>query len=284
MANKTRHIGSLHPPQPLLHAVLIVLSLMTLFPFLMMLMIAAKDRAQIAARFWNLPDPVRWENFTMGLSLTQRYILNSIIVSGFATALTLVCAALMAYAISQLRFPGRGALWAVTISMLMVPGILVLVPLFLTARSLGILNSYPGLILPQVAGALPFALFLFRTFFDELPRDLFASARIDGASEPAVLLHVVVPLSKPILSTVGVLTLLATWNNYVWPLVCVRDEELRTIPLGLVFLYTELNLSNFPNPGLEMATYAVASAPMLVCFFFALRTFLHGLTSGAIKG
>jgi ABC-type glycerol-3-phosphate transport system permease component len=260
------------------------LSLMTLFPFIMMLMIASKDRAQIATHFWGLPDPVRWENFVMGFNLTQRYILNSVVVSGFATLLTLVCATLMAYAISQLRFPGRNIVWVTSISLLMVPGILVLVPLFLTVRSFGMLNSYPGLILPQVAGSLPFAVFLFRTFFDQLPRDLFSSARIDGASEAAVLWHVVLPLSKPIVSTVGVLTLLATWNNYVWPLVCVRDEELRTIPLGLVFLFTELNLSNFPNPGLEMATYAVASVPMLVCFFFALRTFLHGLTSGAIKG
>jgi len=283
MSNRIRRASRL-PNQLLLHVGLLGLSLMTLFPFIMMLMIASKDRAQIATRFWGFPDPIRWENFATGFTLTQRYILNSVVVSGFATLLTLACAVMMAYAFSQLRFPGRTALWVCSISLLMVPGILVLVPLFLTVRSLGMLNSYPGLILPQVAGALPFALFLFRTFFDQLPRDLFSSARIDGASEPAVLWHVVLPLSKPIVSTVGVLTLLATWNNYVWPLVCVRDEELRTIPLGLVFLFTELNLSNFPNPGLEMATYAVASVPMLVCFFFALRTFLHGLTSGAIKG
>jgi ABC-type glycerol-3-phosphate transport system permease component len=284
MAVATQHSRRLRPSEWLLHAGLALLSLLTLFPFIMMLMIASKDRAQLATRFWGLPDPIRWENFATGFSLTQTYIFNSIVVSGLATLLTLLCATLMAYAISQLRFPGRDIVWFTSISLLMVPGILVLVPLFLTVRSLGILNSYPGLILPQVAGSLPFALFLFRTFFDQLPRDLFASARIDGASELSVMLHIVLPLSKPIVSTVGVLTLLATWNNFVWPLVCVRDEELRTIPLGLVFLFTELNLSNFPNPGLEMAAYAVASVPMLICFFFALRTFLHGLTSGAIKG
>ena len=269
--------------QWMLHATLVALSLLTLFPLAIMVLLSLKDRAQIYGQFWSLPNPIRWENLADGVGLTLQYIWNSVVVSGGVVVLVVVCGALAAYAFVQLKYPGWRAIYTSIISLLMIPGILVLVPLYLTTRNLNLLNSYTGLILPQVAGFLPFAIFLFKTFFEQLPKDLFDSARIDGASEWTVLASVVVPLSKPIVSTVVVLNLLSSWNNYVWPLVVVRDEALRTIPLGLVFLFTELNLNNYPKPGLEMACYLVASLPMLIAFFFAMRTFMQGITSGALK-
>ena len=266
-----------------LNALLSGLAFLTLFPFLMMLLIAGKDRAQLQTRFWGLPSPVRWDNFGRAAELVAPFVVNSIIVSAAVTVLALLVASLAAYAFTRIPFRGRGAAWSLVIGLLLVPGVLVLVPLFLRVRELGLFNSHTGIILPQVAGSLPFAIFLFRNFFDQLPEALFGSAEIDGANDWQVLLHVVLPLSKPIVSTVGVLVLLSSWNNYVWPLVVTRDEALRTIPLGLVFLYTDLNLSNFPNPGLEMAAYAMGAAPIVVIFFLATRTFLQGITSGAIK-
>lgn len=275
--------GLRYPRQWPLHLGLWALSFITLFPLLIMLQLSMKDRGQVYARFWNLPSPIRWENYFVAFEQTKLYIFNSFVVSGLVCIGTVLVGALAAYAFCQLRFRGCDLLYVSILSLLMIPGVLVLVPLFLTVRSLGILNSYYGLILPQIAATLPFAVFLFRAFFAQIPTDLFASARIDGASEWRVLAHIVFPLSKPIISTVVVLNLLATWNNYVWPLIVVRDEALRTIPLGLVFLFTELNLNNFPNPGLEMACYLVASLPMLVAFFVAMRTFMKGITSGALK-
>ncbi len=158
----------------------------------------------------------------------------------------------------------------------------MLVPLFLTVRQLGMLNHYSGLILPQVAGSLAMAIFLLKNFFDEIPRDFFDSARIDGAREWQVLQHIVLPMSKPIISTVAIVNVLGSWNNYVWPLLAVRDEALRTIPLGLAFLDTEYYLRF--EPGKTMATYAMASVPMVVFFLCAVKTFIKGLAGGAIKG
>lgn len=264
------------------HAALVAGSALTLFPFAVMVSMAAKDPAQIYARFWGLPSPIRWENFVFGGRVTLTYLLNSVIVSGGVCAGTLAVAMLAAYAFSVHRFRGRNALYSAIIVLLMVPGMLLLVPLFLTVRDLGLLNSHGGLILPQIAGSLAIAVFLMRNFFDQLPRDLFDTARIDGAREWQVLGHVVLPLSTPIVSTVAIINVLASWNNYVWPLLVVRDAGLRTIPLGLAFLETEYYLRL--RPGAMMATYTMASVPMLLLFLAAMRTFMKGMTQGALKG
>jgi len=270
------------PGQAALQATLVLGCGVTLFPLGVMLSMAAKDPAQIYARFWNLPAPVRWENFAFGIDATLRYVLNSMVVSGAVCALTLLVAMFAAYAFSVHRFAGRRLLFLAVIALMMVPGILMLVPLFLTVRGLGLINTWGGLIWPQVAASLPIAIFLMRNFFDEIPRDLFDTARIDGAREWQVLRHVVAPLSTPILSTVAIINVLGSWNNYIWPLLVVRDASLRTIPLGLAFLETEFYLRL--RPGMSMAAYAMATVPMLVFFLCAMRPFIKGMTSGAIKG
>jgi len=163
----------------------------------------------------------------------------------------------------------------------MIPSALLLVPLFLVCRELGLLDTTLGLVLPQAAGALPLAILLLRSFFEELPRDLFDAARIDGASELRVLWHVVVPLSLPVFSTVAILNLLSSWNNYIWPLLTVQSESLRTLPLGLAFLMFEQDLKF--EPGKLMAAYLMASLPLLILFLFLTRPFVKGLTSGALK-
>ncbi len=268
--------------QTALHTALLAGTGLTLFPLLVMVGMAAKDPAQIYARFWNWPAPIRWENFAFGLRVTVKYLFNSLAVSGATCVLTLVVALFAAYAFSVLRFRGQRSFFAAIIALMMVPGILTLVPLFLTVRQLGLLNSYAGLVWPQVAASLPIAIFLMKHFFDEIPRDLFDTARIDGAREWQILRHVVLPLSMPIVSTVAIINVLGSWNNYVWPLLVVRDEALRTIPLGLAFLDTEFYLRL--RPGMSMAAYTMASIPMVLFFLFAMKTFIKGMTSGAIKG
>lgn len=264
------------------HAILMLLVFLSLVPFLMMVLISAKDSAQLFTHFWGLPNPIRWGNYAFGWQVVAQYISNSVLVSAATCALTIGLAAPAAYAMSRMNFVGRRVMFMAVIALLMVPGVFMLVPLFLTVRELGLLNSYPGLILPQVAGSLPIAIFLFHGFFSDLPKDLFDAARIDGANEWRVLGQIVLPLSLPIVSTVAILNLLASWNNYLWPLICVRDDELRTLPVGLAFLWTEQNLRF--SPGKEMAAYVIGAIPLLICFMLAMRPFMKGLTGGALKG
>ncbi len=263
------------------HLVLFFLAALTLFPFVFMVITAGKDPAQIYAKFWNLPDPVRWENFIFGFKVTSQYILNSIIVSSSVCFLTILIGAVCAYGFSMYIFKGKKILFMAVIALMMVPGILTLVPSFLVVRDLRLINTYWGMILPQLATSLILPIFLFRAFFEEIPKELFESAKIDGAHDGHILFKIIFPLSAPIISTVAVLTLLATWNNYIWPLLVVTDEKLRTIPLGLAFIEIEHNLTF--SPGKMMAAYTVASIPMLLCFLAAMKTFLRGMTSGAVK-
>jgi raffinose/stachyose/melibiose transport system permease protein len=268
-------------PQFVLHAALIALALLTALPFVCMAVMSAKDLGQLTVSFWAWPAPFRWDNYLFGLRATVRYLGNSLLVSAAVCTLTLFCAGLAAYAFSRFRFFGRDTLFGTLLLALMVPGALVLVPLFLVCRTLGLLDTAWGLILPQTAAALPLAILLLRSFFDELPRDLFDSARLDGASEARVLWHIVVPLSQPVFSTVAVLNLVTSWNNYIWPLIAVQSERLRTLPLGLAFLTAEQDLKF--EPGRVMAAYFMASLPLLILFLLMTRQFVKGLTSGALK-
>jgi len=261
--------------------VLTLLALLTVLPFAIMIAMSAKDLGQLTLSFWSWPSPIRWENYTFGLRVTVHYLANSLLVSGAVCVLTLVCAGLAAYAFSRLRFRGRQGLFGALLLALMLPSALLLVPLFLLCRELGLLDTAWGLILPQLAGALPLAILLLRSSFDGLPRDLFDAARIDGASELRVLWHVVVPLSLPVFSTVAILNLLSSWNNYIWPLLAVQSESLRTLPLGLAFLVFEYDLKF--QPGKVMAAYLMTSLPLLILFLFMTRPFVKGLTSGALK-
>jgi len=161
---------------------------------------------------------------------------------------------------------------------MMLPGILGLIPRFILIVQLGLVNSLWGLILVYWAWQV-FMIFVLRTFLQSLPEELFEAARMDGAGHLQLYWHVAVPLSTPVLSVLAILNVLQTWNDYIWPLLVIRENALRTIPLGLVYLKS----APIPDPGAEMASYVIASLPLLAMFVFTMRTFVQGLTTGAIK-
>ena len=267
--------------QHLLILTISIFAVFTLFPFAIMILYSGKSYAQILTNFWAMPNPILWQNYLFGMEVTGRYILNSIIVSTGVLFITIIISSLAAYAFSQINFFGRKATHSAILSLLFIPSTLTLIPLFTTVRDLGLLNSYSGLILPQVATSLPMAVFLLKAFFDELPQDLYNAAKIDGANELQTLRHLVIPLSLPVFSTLIVLNILSSWNNYIWVLLSVRDAALRTLPLGLNIIKVEANL--LYDPGKLMAAYFIASLPMLIVFLIALKPFMKGMTAGAIK-
>jgi ABC-type glycerol-3-phosphate transport system permease component len=276
------------------HVALAILGLLTLAPFLLMLNISLKNNAQFYTEFWKLSRPIQWGNFTYAWNIISRYILNSIIVSGISVIGVLVMSSLSAYSFARFRFPGREFLFFMVIGLLMIPGVLTLVPLYSLVQHFplvggnnrfgmgghGLLNSRWGLIIPYMAGGQIMLIFILRNFFEGIPQSLFDAARVDGASEWHIIRLVVVPLSVPILITVGLMSFLGTWNDYVWPLVVLRSPELRTLPVGLAFLHGEYEIKY----GQIMAGYAIGCLPLLVLFVFTMRYFLRGLMFGAIKG
>ena len=264
------------------HAVLWALILVELFPLYVMLQVSLKDNAAFLRDPWLPTAPAQWlwENWLFGLRLVGPYLANTLFVAVSGTAGTLVCALLGAYFFARHRLPGGGLLWAVFMVLMMLPTVANLVPLFSLLKELSLLNTLWALILVGMAGAQAFNLFVLRNFIAEIPRDLFAAAEIDGAGHFAQLRHVVIPMSASILGTLAILAFLQKWNEFLLPLVILRDQELFTLGVGLIYLDGEY----VKQWGRIMAAYFIASLPLIALFLFTMRLFVRGLSQGAIKG
>ncbi|MBN1902248.1 carbohydrate ABC transporter permease [Candidatus Sumerlaeota bacterium] len=208
------------------------------------------------------------------------YMLNTFLVC-IATALgVILIGSISAYVFSRYRFPGNRFLFLIVLSIMMIPHILTLVPSFLLVKKLGLLNSYWVLILPYTAGGQIFSIFVFKSFFDGLPEDLFESARIDGAGHFSLYWNIVLPLSKPVIAVVAVVNILGTWNNFLWPFICNNDPKYHVVASGL-FLMNATQVA--ANMSTMYAAYTLSSLPLLVLFIYATKPFIKGVTTGAFK-
>ncbi len=210
------------------------------------------------------------------------YMLNSLFVSGISALGVIVIGSVTAYVLSRHEFPGRRALFLVIISFMMIPGVLTLVPSVLWCKKLGLLNSYWVLILPYVTTGQIIAIFLFKGFFDALPQDLFEAARIDGAGHLSQYWHIVLPLSKQIISVVAIMSVLGTWNNFLWPLITNTDAKYAVVSSGL-FIMSQSQSSAQADNSVMFAAYVISAIPLLILFLYATKPFMTGVTSGAFK-
>ncbi len=259
--------------------VVMILLLLTFYPFVLLLIISVKSYTQFEHHPWTITTPFFWENFTTAWSVIKIYVLNSLIVSSVSCAGVVLISAVSAYTFARYSFPGRELLFYLIISLMMIPGILILVPRFILIKTLGLLDTRWSLILPYIAGGQVFGIFLLRTFFGSIPEELFEAARIDGASEWQVFFKIAVPLSKSILGTLAIMNVLSTWNDLIWPMAVLSSDRVYTITIGLVYFRNEF----FTNWGPLFAGYVIASVPLLVLFTFASKLFVKGLSSGALK-
>jgi len=210
----------------------------------------------------------------------RSYMLNSIFVCLTTAATVVFLGSMTAYVLSRQRFFGSKVVYYFIISTMMFPGVLTLVPSFMLVKDLGLLNTYWAMILPYVAGGQVFATFVFKSFFDGLPEELFESARIDGAGHLQLYRHIVVPLSKPILSVVAVMTILGTWNNFLWPFITNTEGKYHVIASGLFVLVSSAYGQNYST---IFAAYVLSSIPLMLLFIYATKPFIQGVTSGAFK-
>jgi multiple sugar transport system permease protein len=194
--------------------------------------------------------------------------------------LVTVLASMMAYSFARFEFRGKNAIFAMLLAMLMIPGVVLLIPQFILAKNLGLINSLPGLILVYSAGPLAFNTFLLRGFFESLPRELEESAVIDGASSLTIFLRVMMPLAAPAVSTVAVFSFLGAWDEYVLALNFLTDQNLRTLPIAIA----NFRGAHATNWGLVFAGSLTAVIPTVLLFVFFQRYFVQGLTSGAVRG
>ena len=261
------------------HAGLVLLLVLTFYPFAAMFLISGKNFNQFISQTWLPTFPWHWSNYSDAWAVMGSYIFNTILVAGTTCVCVLVLSTLSAYAFARYRFPGKEIIYYLIISLLMVPGILTLIPQFILVKDLGLLNTRWVLILPYVAWGQVFGIFLLRGFFASIPEELFEAARIDGAGDLTMLRHMVLPLSWSILGTLAIFNVLGTWNDLIWPAVTIDDNGLKTIMIGIMSFNQQFSV----NYGALMAGYVLASLPLVVLFAVTSRYFVAGLTSGALK-
>ncbi|MEV7768269.1 carbohydrate ABC transporter permease [Microbacterium sp. NPDC086615] len=269
------------PGRALTYGVLVVGLIVWILPFAWMLLGSVKTQREILQRpptWW--PQEFTWENFGawFGQLNFGQFFGNSIVVALFTVAGNLVFCSMVGYALAKMDFPGKKALFLVVMVTLMVPGVVTFVPLFVMVSSLGLVDSYAALILPFVT--TPLGVFLMRQFMLGIPDPLLEAARIDGAGELRIFARIVMPLCGPPLATLGILTFLASWNNFLWPLVAAQTEAKYTLPVALSLYSTGQSATNY---GLLLAGSVLVIAPIILLFVFLQRYFIQGIASTGLK-
>ncbi|MFD9721211.1 carbohydrate ABC transporter permease [Streptomyces sp. NPDC059076] len=252
-------------------------------PFAWMALSAFKTKPELAASppVW-IPTEWTLANFRELLELLDlpRYFLNSTIVAALVTLSNLLFCSMLGYALAKLNFAGRNKLFGLVLGALMVPGNLMLLPLFVLMSKMQLIDSYAGLVLPFAAGA--FGVFLMRQFMLSVPDELLEAARLDGAGEWYIFWRIVMPLVKPALATLAILTFLQSWNNFVWPLIATNDPDKYTLPVALATFATDPNRANGAN-GVLMAGSFLVVLPVLLVFAALQRHFTQGIATAGLK-
>ena len=207
-----------------------------------------------------------------------RYFMNSVLVAGAVTLGNIVFCSMLGYALAKLDFPGKKVMFGLVLATLMIPGVVTFVPLFILTTNLGLTDTLPGMFLPFLAG--PFGVFLMRQFISGLPDELIQAARVDGAGELRIFRSVVLPLCGPALATFGILTFLASWNNFLWPLVVAQNEEKYTLPVALALYSVGQNATKY---GLLLAGAVVVVIPVIAIFLVLQRRIMQGIAMTGIK-
>jgi multiple sugar transport system permease protein len=274
-----RHLGAVAR-----HLLLMAVAVGLLVPFYWMIISALKDPSQIFARpiqWW--PTPVRWDNFTRALSYPGfpflQFLWNSVFYAGSVSLGTVLSSAAVGYGFACLRFPGRDLLFGLTVSTMLIPGIVLFIPTFVLFKYLGLLGTYAPLVGPAFLGQA-FFIFLLRQFFRGLPRELADAARIDGAGEFRLFWQVMLPLVRAPLVVAATLSFLWTWHEFFGPLIYLADRSQYPLSLGL-FAFRAQHTTEW---GLLMAAATLTTAPLIGLFGLTQRYILSGITLSGIKG
>ena len=256
---------------------------MTYFPIIFVISNSLKTGVNIfTSGVFSLFTQFDYQNYVTAWSGVRQPLLNTVIVAAGSILIGVTAAALGAYAFSQLRFRGKGLLFTAYIALLLIPWTLTLIPLFLTIQKLHFFNTWWALILPYAASAQPLLVLIFRGFFDQIPRELVESARVDGCSERQVLIKIVAPLTRPVLLTGAILVTINVWGDYLWPSIVIQDPHRTTISAGVQQFVGSFGL-NVSSGGAVFAAFVIATLPMFVLVGFTMRYFVSGLTEGALK-
>jgi len=265
------------------YAVLVVGAVVTCVPFLMMVSTSFKKQTfvlEIPPQLW--PHDPTTGNYSEAWTSTgfAQYFLNSVAVALCTVAGVLLIGAMMAYAFARFDFPGKRPIFLGLIATLMIPGMMLIIPQYLIARDLHLLDSRAGLVLFYIAGQLAFTTFLIRGFIITIPRELDEAMLIDGAGPLRIFWSLILPLSRPALATAGIFSFLGAWDEFVWAVTIIDSPEKRTLPIAIALFQGE----HATSWGLVFAASVIAVVPVITVFVLFQRQFVAGVQAGALKG
>ena len=273
----------------ILYLVAILSSLLFMLPFAWTVFSSLKTPSElyIFPPSW-LPNTPQFGNYAEVFTVAPfgLWLWNSVIVAGLSTFGAVFSAAITGYSFARFRYPGRNFIFLITLSTMMLPAEVTLIPLYLLFNKIGWLDSYKPLIVPAFFGGGAFLIFMMRQFFMTIPMDLDEAARIDGASYLRIFLQIILPLSLPALATASIITFIGDWNSFLFPYIILNTKEKFTIGIGIKYFQTVAsNIDSMePRENLLMAASLMMTAPIILIFFLAQRYFVRGIVMSGIKG
>jgi len=263
------------------YLVMLAFSFFILLPFFWMVSTSLKEaKALTVLPIQWFPEKISFDGFVKIFDVFPfgRAIFNSIFISALITFVTVMSACMAAYVFSKIKFRGREVLFGIYIATMMIPANITMIPNYLTLKHLSLLNSYVGIMLPSLFNA--FGTFMIRQYMRTIPDDFVEAAVLDGASHFRIFFRMILPLSKPAVATLTVITFMGAWNDYLWPLIVLTDKNKMTLPVGLSLL----NGQHQSDYNMLMAGALISMIPILLIYTFAQRYFEQGLSVGGIKG
>ena len=261
---------------------LVIVAAFVALPLLATVLGGFKSLGELRTSPFGIPSVWEWQNYADILTSSRywRLLGNSMVISTITVAITLVCASMAAFVFAHITFFGSSMLLAYMTLGLLFPAATAILPLFIKVRDLGLLDSYFGVALPQAAFGLAMAILLLRRFFRDLPAEIFEAAVTDGCSYIGFFRHITLPLSRPIIATVGTIAFIGSWNAYLMPLVMLDSDSLYPWPLGIMAYQGEYSA----DWNLILAFITLTILPTVIVFFAAQKHIVAGLTAGAVKG
>lgn len=263
------------------YVALSIIAILVLIPLLTTALGGFKSLGELRTNPFGLPSTWHWSNYT-DILFGDRYwrqMINSLVIAALTVFLTLIVSAMAAFTFAHVRFFGSGFLLNYFLIGLMFPAATAILPLFIRIRDLGLLDSYWGVVLPQVAFGLGMSILLFRNYFRNLPEELFQAAFVDGCGYIRFFWYISLPLARPIITTVGIISFVGSWNSYILPLIMLNSESQYTWPLGIMVYRGEYGT----NWQLALAFITLTILPTIIVFFIAQKHIIAGLTAGAVK-
>ncbi|GLI10490.1 sugar ABC transporter permease [Paenibacillus tyrfis] len=261
-------------------AVLTVAACIMLLPYLWMVLSSLKSNMEIiSATPTLLPEQPSFAGYETVFREAPfwRWLANSAVTSVLVTAATLFTSALAGYIFAKYEFPGKKVLFVLVLGTMMIPFQVIMIPTYLIISKLGLINHLAAVILPNLVSS--YGVFLAKQFIEDIPKDLMEAARIDGAGELKVMWRIITPLIMPMLSALGIFTFMASWNNYLWPLIVLNDTDNMTVPLALVFF----NGAHTVNYNVVMSAAVLITVPVIIVFLIFQKQFIKGLTMTGMK-